>query len=257
MHACPAMMDGYSSLPPNPPPVSVWMTRTFSGGETEQDRQRAVDVVGALHRSVERDPALLRNGDDAVGLDVELLLEPDAVLPLDDGVGLGEPAPQVPLGDLDRLEGQRGRRRIEHRGRGAIPDVHLRAMQRLGVLVREQQDRLGDVPDLAFGQARLVVLDERDDVAAGHVAVVGDGETVRVEVEASRKGSLRGGWSTGSSPRGASRESSGRRCTAPPRSFSKGLPCAGRCVRQPGRGRLCPRVFAASSPGGILCPSPR
>ena len=30
--AWPAMTFGYSSLPPKPPPVTVWTTRTFLGG---------------------------------------------------------------------------------------------------------------------------------------------------------------------------------------------------------------------------------
>jgi hypothetical protein len=31
--ACAASMDGYSSLPPNAPPVSAWITRMFSAGK--------------------------------------------------------------------------------------------------------------------------------------------------------------------------------------------------------------------------------
>ena len=50
--------------------------------------------------------------------------------------------------------------------------------------MREQHDRLGDVTDLAFDQARLIVVDQRDDVAAGNVPVVDDGETRGGEVRA-------------------------------------------------------------------------
>ena len=55
------------------------------------------------------------------------------------------------------------------------------ASSRSRSLVREQQDRLGDVADLALDEARLVVLDQRDDVAAGNVAEVDDREAVRIE----------------------------------------------------------------------------
>ena len=57
--------------------------------ETEQDRQRAMNVVRALQRSVQRDAAVLRNRHDAVRLDVELFLMTGAVLALDDHVRLG------------------------------------------------------------------------------------------------------------------------------------------------------------------------
>ena len=50
--------------------------------------------------------------------------------------------------------------------------------------MREQQDRLRDVADRALREARLIVLDQRDDVAARNVAVVDDGEAGGVEVEA-------------------------------------------------------------------------
>ena len=33
--ACPAIIDGYSSFPPNAPPVSVWTTRTLSSGSEQ------------------------------------------------------------------------------------------------------------------------------------------------------------------------------------------------------------------------------
>ena len=52
--------------------------------------------------------------------------------------------------------------------------------------MRQQQNRLGDVIDLVLGQARLIVVDERDDVAAGDVAIIDDGETGR--------GRSRGEW---------------------------------------------------------------
>ena len=56
--------------------------------KTEQHGQRAMDVVGTLQRAVQRDAAMLRHRDDAVRLDVELLLMTGAVLALDDDVRL-------------------------------------------------------------------------------------------------------------------------------------------------------------------------
>ena len=58
--AWPAIIDGYSSLPPKPPPVSVWTTRTLLGRQAEQHHQRLVHVVRALQRAVDRDAAVLR-----------------------------------------------------------------------------------------------------------------------------------------------------------------------------------------------------
>ena len=51
------------------------------------------------------------------------------------------------------------------------------------MVVCDQQDGLGHMTDRAFGQTRLIVLDQRDDVAAGDVAVVDDGEAVSVEIQ--------------------------------------------------------------------------
>jgi hypothetical protein len=50
--------------------------------------------------------------------------------------------------------------------------------------VREQHDRLGDVANLALGEQGLVVLDQRDDVPAGDVPVIDDGESRAIELEA-------------------------------------------------------------------------
>ena len=45
-----------------------------------------------------------------------------------------------------------------------------------------EQDRFGDVPDLLFGEEGLVVLDQRDDVSARDVSVVGDEKICRVKL---------------------------------------------------------------------------
>ena len=75
--------------------------------QTEQHGQRPVHVVRALHRAVDRDPAGISIGhrDDAVGLDVELLLVTGAIFALDDEIGLRKPLVDVPLVDANGLEG--------------------------------------------------------------------------------------------------------------------------------------------------------
>ena len=83
-----------------------------------------------------------------------------------------------------RLEDGGRRFRVVDGRRGPVVDRHLGGEQRLAVLVRQQQDRLRHVADRPLGQARLIVLDQRDDVAAGNVAVVDDGEAGGVEIEA-------------------------------------------------------------------------
>ena len=94
----PAIIDGYSSLPPKPPPVSVWTTRIFSRRQAEQPGERLVDVVRALHRAPDGD-AVLVVGDGAAcrWLDVELLLRAGLVLAFDDDGGGGEGGVDVRL----------------------------------------------------------------------------------------------------------------------------------------------------------------
>ena len=83
--AWPAMIDGYSSLPPKPPPVSICTTRILLGRQAEQRGERLVDVVGALHRAPHRDAARRDSaiGEHAVRLDVELFLRAGLVLAFD------------------------------------------------------------------------------------------------------------------------------------------------------------------------------
>ena len=48
--------------------------------------------------------------------------------------------------------------------------------------MRQQQYGLGDVPNLSLGEQRLVVLDQRNDVASGDVAVIHDREPGAIEL---------------------------------------------------------------------------
>ena len=85
------MIEGYSSFPPNPPPVSIWTTRIFSAGRCEQTLERLVDVVGALHRAPHRHAVFEpRRREHPVRLDVELLLRTGLVLAFDDRIGFGK-----------------------------------------------------------------------------------------------------------------------------------------------------------------------
>ncbi len=154
--------------------------------QVEEHPEGPVDVVRTLERAVNGDPAVLRDRDDAVRLDVELLLQPDAVLPLDDAVRLGEAAAEVPLLDHDFLEAEvRLRGVVDRRGGNAVDaDAGFRLDQLFPVLVSDQKDRLGEVADLALGETGLVELDQRDRVAARDVAEVRDREARAVEVAA-------------------------------------------------------------------------
>ena len=100
---------------------------------------------------------------------------------------------------------------------GSYCDVHLGGDQPLAVLVREQEDRLGVVPHDVLGEARLVVGDERDDVAAGDVAVVDDGEPGRVGQQADRPDAPARDRRSDRPAVEHARESRDRRCTSPPR----------------------------------------
>ena len=47
----------------------------------------------------------------------------------------------------------------------------------------ENENRLGDVPDIPLDETGLIVLDERDDIPAGDVVDVDDGEAVERKIE--------------------------------------------------------------------------
>jgi len=152
--------------------------------QAKQHDQRAVNVVGALQRPVHRDAAILRHGQHAVRLDVEVLLVARPVLALEDEIGASETLVEIALRNRDRLE-HRGRLcRVEHRQTRPVLDVDLRLQQALAILVRQQQDRLRHVAHLAIGQARLVVHDERHEVSSRDVPGANDREPGGVEVEA-------------------------------------------------------------------------
>src|SRR4029450_4765909 len=65
----------------------------------------------------------------------------------------------------------------------AVFDLWVHLEQSLAVLVCEQQDGLGGMPNPVSCQARLVIVDERDDVSARNVAVIDDSESAAIEIE--------------------------------------------------------------------------
>ena len=105
--------------------------------KAQEHPQRAVNVVGALERAVHGDSAVLRHRDDAVRFDVELLLEADAIFPLDDDVRLRETAREVSLFDPDLLEAVVGFLRVVDRRVLAVVDgdARLGLEETLAVLV--------------------------------------------------------------------------------------------------------------------------
>jgi hypothetical protein len=153
------------------------------GRKTQQADERLVHVVGALERPVHRDAAVGRNRDHPLRLEVDVLLASGPVLALDDDVGRGESSGELALLDGDLLEGVRRTFRVEHGLARPLVEADRGGPQHLAVLVGEQEDRLLGVPDLALHEVRLVVLDERDDVASRDVRVVDDREARAVEVE--------------------------------------------------------------------------
>ena len=169
--------EGASSLPPKPPPVTVWTTRTRLRAEPSGRGHRLLHVEGALHGAVDDDAARpVGQGDHAVRLDVGVLLVGRVVGPLDDHDAAahhgdrGLAPPDLPVGHhLARgqrlLHVEHGRQRlVVHHDRGqALPE-------RLGGLGRHEGHRFAHVPHVLAGQDRPVGLDHRDEVLAGQVA---------------------------------------------------------------------------------------
>ena len=88
--------------------------------QAERAPERRVDVVRALERAGDRDPAVrFRGRDHRLRLDVDVLLGTDPVGPFHDQVGLGEARLEVALGDLVPGEGLLGRQQVEDRRRAA------------------------------------------------------------------------------------------------------------------------------------------
>ena len=179
-------------------------------GQVQRPLQRPVDVIRALHRAVDLDPAVgAGDRDHGLVLDVQLLLVADPVLALDHDLGRVKAGLHVALDELEVGELALGEQRIED-GRqplGAERDVALGDAQQLAVGRGQQADRLGLVLDFPAqrDEDRLVVLDEADHVVARDV-VGGDHHhlgpvEVRVQVDAPQPGMGLGGADGGPVPR--------------------------------------------------------
>ncbi len=136
--------------------------------------ERGVDVVRALERAVDRDPAVgRRDRDHRVVLDVQLLLVADPVLALEDEVGGRERRVGVAGRELVGREEGVGDERVEHGGKRLADDPGgpARGPERRPVGGGDERERLRVVLDLATDrdQDRLVGLDRADDVVAGDV----------------------------------------------------------------------------------------
>jgi len=132
---------------------------------------------------VERDAAFLGHGDDAVRLDVDVLLRAGRVRALDDHVGAREPALEVPLLDQDVFEHLLRAGGVIERLLALVVDAHVGRHERLAALVGQQENGLRSVAHDAVHEAGLVLLDQRDRVLAGDVAVVDHGEARVVEIQ--------------------------------------------------------------------------
>jgi hypothetical protein len=151
----------------------------------ERGGHRLLHVERALHGAVDDDARAFRHRDHAVGLDVGVLLVGRVVRAFDhDHIRPAQgdarfPAPHLPL--RQELAGGEGLLHIEERGeRLVFHDDRLQGGgQGLAILRRHQGHRFPDVPHLARGQHRPVVLDHRDEVAAGDVGGGEDGVHAR------------------------------------------------------------------------------
>ena len=150
----------------------------------QEDGERAVDVVGALNRAVDRHAAVLGHGDDALGLDVDVLLVTGPVGALDTWAAAAKPASRSPFSIRIVLKAVGDCSGSKTGSAGSSSSVTRAPSSASRALVGQQQHRLGGVADLALDQAGLVVGDERDDVAARDVAMVHDGEARRAESSA-------------------------------------------------------------------------
>src|SRR5687767_4866974 len=107
-----------------------------------------------------------------------------AVFALHDDLRSCQGGVDIALVDAEMLEDLRGPERVEEWLERLVVDFYARATQHVEVLVRQQHNRLCDVPNLLLGEQRLIVLDQRDDVTASDVAVIDDRESCTIELKA-------------------------------------------------------------------------
>ena len=173
--ACAQITFGYSSLPPKPPPVTAWTTRSFSSGSANDGLERLDHVVGALQRAERHERAVFsHHASRAVRLDVGLLLVRHAVLAFDDDAASAKPAAASPRSIAKLLKTVVGLLGVEKRRLLLVLDADVRERGvGLGAdRMRDEQDRLHRMADAVRGEQRLVVLDQRHVVGAGMSSAV-------------------------------------------------------------------------------------
>jgi hypothetical protein len=101
------------------------------------------------------------------------------VLALDDQRGVAQALVDGAFVDGDVLERVGRCQRVEDRRLWGVVDADRGdgGGKRLAVGVRQQHHWFGDMPDNRLGQARLVLGDERHQIASGHIAEVGADES--------------------------------------------------------------------------------
>ncbi len=68
----------------------------------------------------------------------------------------------------------------------AVSHFHLGIRQRFAISMREKQNRLGEMMDFVSRQTRLVVVDQRDDISPGDVAMIDDRKAGGLEFQRNR-----------------------------------------------------------------------
>jgi hypothetical protein len=107
-----------------------------------------------------------------------------SIFAFDDLISLSERRCDRALFDDDRLERAIRSLGIDDRRLRRVLDIDLGVEQALALRVSNQQERLSHMKDVVLGQTRLIVVDQRNDVAPGNVAEIDDGEAGGVEGEA-------------------------------------------------------------------------
>ena len=150
-------------------------------------------VVGALHRAHHGHLAVAGNRDHSLRFDVELLLMRDSILAFNDSIGCRESFVDVTSPDQESLKyivfavknffTGNGLFNREHRRRFFI--LYLNSpgsvLNQLFAFRGDQENRFVAMPNLGLDQQRLIVLNERDVVVSGDVAIVDDYDARPVE----------------------------------------------------------------------------
>jgi hypothetical protein len=104
--------------------------------------------------------------------------------PFDHAIRVRQSAFDVSLVDRNLLEGKRRLLRIVVRRTRPIVDVNGGLGERVPVGVRQEDHGLRSMTGHAFGQTRLVLVDQCDEIPAGNIAIIHDRESTAIEFTA-------------------------------------------------------------------------